>query len=785
MEKETLSLADYIANPALAKDERREIIERLRSDPFWLNYELNKFEFKHGFSDLISYPISVSIPISNTCNAKCLFCTAWLHREQPFLQPNDIQIFSEVLPYAHNVGLVSYGEPLANPHLIEILSKCREYMDKRATFYLVTNGHLLKRYLQPLLEAKVSAFNISLNAITPETHCTVTGLPPGSFASIMSSIEALISYKRTHSPKLYIGVSLVLCRQNLEDAPVFVRRMAELGIDKISIRSLAPMNVGSSSLGINYHLLPPSLHPSYPELSEALLREINQSRVPVQYDAEGWDAPILPMNQDTSGSSPTLREYSREEALEDPLVREAYRTYAKESAHFEGRGKRLTSLQGNEKTYFDGQTRTEGLATKRSPHFRCGYIYHHLLIQDCNLLICPCCYLYSVPGHELLTLSKSGKFHQLWNSEAYREIRHRLREGPLFRICHLCSDQGLIPLQAPQIIKAPQDQTVSYGDPVRLSVVAAGECVNYQWYHKGTPIDGANKADYHIGRAMRRAGGEYGIAVWNSEGKSMCYTNLSVHIPFTSTLNSVCGFSTRAFIGGTEGKISLIVRLERRTTLLLHAQGISQGEAGRKAPRPSLSVFSKEGRLIARNARWMTPPEAAQDLPDLVEIESEITPSFEEGNMPLPTRSEDAAMAITIPQGEYIITLEKGSGPEGLALLEVYQGSMPVEGNYFGSFIVECDAGPETASPIVGLVVEKKTRFTLSPFLPQQAEPCMIEALHPELTVRCIGKNEDVPLLNGDPGSFHTELPQGVYCISPAQPAKETTSVRFVLSLDN
>ena len=80
----------------------------------------------------------------------------------------------------------------------------------------------------------------------------------------------------------------------------------------------------------------------------------------------------------------------------------------------------------------------------REPPFSCGFVYHNLIANRTDNRVVPCCYMPAVPGHEAIVLNEGNPFHHFWNSDAFVNLRTRLREGPLFQECAMCPGQGHI-----------------------------------------------------------------------------------------------------------------------------------------------------------------------------------------------------------------------------------------------------------------------------------------------------------------------------------------------------
>ena len=428
---------DYLSHQG-----KRAIINKFRNDPFVLNYRLNIWEYHTGQIRLESYPWIITLPIASSCNAKCTFCAAWLHQTKSLLHPDHVHRLRALLTRAKLVGLISFGEPLLNPLLESIVARCRSYMDDRASFFLVTNGLLLAGKLESLIRSGVYGYSISLNAASDATHDTVMGMGKRSFSRILESIQFLVKARNEGNPSIHIGVGFVLCKDNLHEAAAFVRLFNQIGVDRIDIRTLLPMVSQEGFTGLNYHLLPPYLHHDFSKLTDDLRAEIQCSRVHVECDPNSWGAPIIPEDLGKSFEQNPPRTYTRKEALKDPRVLSVYKAAAKTESSIGNRGRKIQEMSDYDKEiYYEQLSYIENPAGRKA-HFKCAYPYHYFLIQEMSFRVSPCCYFYNVPGHERINYDETLDFMEIWNSPAYLELRRRLKEGTMFKMCTLCQNQG-------------------------------------------------------------------------------------------------------------------------------------------------------------------------------------------------------------------------------------------------------------------------------------------------------------------------------------------------------
>ena len=398
-----------------------------RGDQMLSNFVLNLWEWGNGQTRLSSLPWNISLPISDVCNARCTFCTSWLDGRQQ-LTLEQLEKFEPVLRTAIYVGLIGHGEPLSHPRLAEIADRLHDYLDPRAASYTITNGVYLSKWLDRLADLRLSTISCSLNAATPETHQEVMGFDPTHFPRIVESLRVIAS-RDASSRDIGVSITLVVTQQNIHEIPAFIELGNDIGVRSIYLRTLLPQPHLID--GLNYHLLPPYLHPDFERLRTSAIDAINASAVQVHAEPATWSSPIFPV---------TLTEKIKETP---PLVisrADALRTDARsrnEIAYVSVR--QLRGLQNDDPTFADN-LKDESNPHDRHAPFRCRAVYNNLYVNELFLRISPCCYLTNTPGHDEIRLMDMDGIVDAWNAESMQTLRHRLAQGPLYGACERCPE---------------------------------------------------------------------------------------------------------------------------------------------------------------------------------------------------------------------------------------------------------------------------------------------------------------------------------------------------------
>jgi sulfatase maturation enzyme AslB (radical SAM superfamily) len=413
---------------AYSRDLLRDFFE---DDPWFANFILNIWEYVQGESELTTYPWNVCIPIADTCNATCLFCTSW-YRGTRQLGLDEINNFRPLLKNARFFGFAGHGEPLMHTEFEKVVLTIFKSVDPRCCFYLVTNGALLDRYLDLLIELNFRTYNISLNAATAETHEQVMGLGKNTFDRIISCIDRLVSVREKAGTRWVpaVNISMVVINQNIHEAASFVELGNRLKVNNIYLNTLMPQSTPIQ--GLNYHTLAPYLNPDFSSYREKAKRAIKASKINVIGSPEAWGTPVLPKHLEEQCKINPPPIVTTKEVRRNPAN---YRVQEP-----------LQKTKGYPLSLSDKPTISEKIPDAnpygRVPRYSCKTVYYSLNLNDFSFRLNPCCYMWDIPGFEPMVYDGSCDFFEVWNSPALVELRKRLKEGPLYSYCKRCPPQG-------------------------------------------------------------------------------------------------------------------------------------------------------------------------------------------------------------------------------------------------------------------------------------------------------------------------------------------------------
>jgi len=195
-------------------------------------------------------PRRVSIEITTRCNLACVMCahgapseiSNWLaKRDAPDAMVKQILEHIDELEMLHPTGT---GEPLLSQGFWDIAERLRGRKSPQLIFN--TNCTLLtQENVEKLADLPLARVNLSLDAATPETYKKIRG---ASFDKVTRGISRLVERIEKVAPqkKITLAMSMVLMRENIEEAPRFVELASQLGVPNVYFEHLLWQDVGAA-----------------------------------------------------------------------------------------------------------------------------------------------------------------------------------------------------------------------------------------------------------------------------------------------------------------------------------------------------------------------------------------------------------------------------------------------------------------------------------------------------------------------------------------------------------
>jgi Fe-coproporphyrin III synthase len=212
---------------------RRHLPARME---FWLD-ERN--------GDLILHPrlpdaLKLYIEPTTACNLECRTCIR--HTWSDPISHMSMATFRNLeaglrdLPDLERVVFTSFGEPLTNHRLLDMIEAVRKYGLKVT---VGTNGLLLnEKIARELVKLGVDRVMVSIDGGTPETFASVRG---AMLSEVIKHIQGLNETKRQLG-SLYpaIGIEFVALRSNVSELRDLAKMAAELNVSRLLISNVLP-----------------------------------------------------------------------------------------------------------------------------------------------------------------------------------------------------------------------------------------------------------------------------------------------------------------------------------------------------------------------------------------------------------------------------------------------------------------------------------------------------------------------------------------------------------------
>jgi MoaA/NifB/PqqE/SkfB family radical SAM enzyme len=177
-----------------------------------------------GFSSLLRFvpicPTRAEFRFTFNCNSKCITCNAWKSRSENELTTEEVK---NALHQLKEIGIKELiftgGEPLLRNDIGEIIKEAKAL--EFQAIIVVTNGLLLERKAEELLDNGVTHIDISIDAIN-ETNDKIRGIP-GYYKKAINGIKTIQKLKKNKALDVPVTImTTLLMKDNINDIPKLV-----------------------------------------------------------------------------------------------------------------------------------------------------------------------------------------------------------------------------------------------------------------------------------------------------------------------------------------------------------------------------------------------------------------------------------------------------------------------------------------------------------------------------------------------------------------------------------
>ena len=226
-------------------------------------------------------------------------------------------------------------------------------------------------------------------------------------------------------------------------------------------------------------------------------------------------------------------------------------------------------------------------------------------------------------------------------------------------------------LTSPTITTQPSNQVVASGSSAVLTVANNGSASTYQWYLNGTPIVGATAANYIMPLVNSTNTGSYTVGITNAAGavtSNAATVSLAsgtlVNLSDLGIINSSNTSYTTGFVI-SQGNETVLIRAVGPVLSTLGVTGV--------LTLPQLQLFDSLGKVIATNTAWGTSAVKGNSTASATIVPVTYSLMASAGAFSLPAGSNDCALIVTLPPGQYTAQVTALNGNSGKVMVEVYQ----------------------------------------------------------------------------------------------------------------
>ncbi len=139
---------------------------------------------------------NLRISVTDRCNLRCRYCVVseqinWIDKRDAI---NATEIFNLVKLFSElgvNRLRITGGEPLVNPHTSAIIAKIKKEIPVIEKINMTSNGVLIDKYFDQLVESKLDSINVSLDTLQPQKFAFIT--KSNDFDRVLQNIKDISS----------------------------------------------------------------------------------------------------------------------------------------------------------------------------------------------------------------------------------------------------------------------------------------------------------------------------------------------------------------------------------------------------------------------------------------------------------------------------------------------------------------------------------------------------------------------------------------------------------------
>ncbi len=201
-----------------------------------LNRALVGLEYHLRRIRVFGRPYILFVDTMNVCNLRCPLCptgTGMKGRRKGRMEPRVFErVLQELGPYARQLWLYNWGEPLLNPDIFDFVHRAAR---RGIRTKLSSNMNLFnKEMAEQMVRSGLGDLIISLDGVHPQTYETYR--VGGDFEQVKANVRLLSETKealRSDRPRTIL--QFIVFKHNEHEVPAIKELATELGVDDVEV----------------------------------------------------------------------------------------------------------------------------------------------------------------------------------------------------------------------------------------------------------------------------------------------------------------------------------------------------------------------------------------------------------------------------------------------------------------------------------------------------------------------------------------------------------------------
>lgn len=218
-----------------------------------LNKGNNILEREFKITKLHSYPLTITLGITEKCNTRCIFCERENNKNYSNMNYKLFkEIVDEIVPYANHINFTGWGENLIHPDYRRIFDYLVMHKKAGTNISVITNGSIMTEWHKKNFIEHVDNLVISINSCKEETYEFI--MPPLNFNRVVNNLKEFAKIKRKMGRKTpRFRASLVAMKQNIEELPDYIEFAKEVGFSDVGVTYLVICSLKHFDYSLYFH----------------------------------------------------------------------------------------------------------------------------------------------------------------------------------------------------------------------------------------------------------------------------------------------------------------------------------------------------------------------------------------------------------------------------------------------------------------------------------------------------------------------------------------------------